>query len=308
MENEILKQRLAEALGLAKQGAYSEARTALETLCEEASDSAEAFYYLGLACKRTQDNESARAAWEKCLALDPFQHQARTQLNSLSKPAEEDFLTDRGSSSALFGQPPEIPRVQPAPLGARSLAFLIDSLLFNFASAPFIALFVLYLLGSAEIEGDPFDWVYENRTQFQWGTSAVSFMVHLVFIPFYYYESGMTPGKRLLGMRIVDVSTLEPLSMAQCMGRFLASFLSSCALYLGYLLGFFNQDRRTLHDYLAGTFVASSETAPMSIAEKFMTFFLLLFAVIGLGLTVIGLILIMGSLVELMQGPSLFPF
>ncbi len=119
----------------------------------------------------------SRNAWEKCLALDPFQHQARTQLNSLSKPAEEDFLTDRGSYSALFGQPPEIPRVQPAPLGARSLAFLIDSLLFNFASAPFIALFVLYLLGSAEIEGDPFDWVYENRTQFQWGTSAVSFMV-----------------------------------------------------------------------------------------------------------------------------------
>ena len=134
METEILRQRLAEALDLAKTGGYQEARTYLENLCAEAPESPEAHYYLGLACKRTQDFPSAKAAWERCLTLDPFHHQARTQLDLLNQPSETEFLTDSGAPQSVFAETGAVPRVQPAPLGARTLAFFIDSLLLNFAS------------------------------------------------------------------------------------------------------------------------------------------------------------------------------
>ncbi len=308
MESEIFRQRLADALNLAKQGAYPEARTALENLCVEAPDSPESHYYLGLACKRTQDIEGARTAWERCLALDPFHHQARTQLGLLSAPPGTEFLTDSGASSSPLQPSSGVPRVQPAPLGARSLGFLMDSILFNFATVPFVALFILFFLGNSEIEGDPLEWFLENGDPIQWGTTMVSFVVHLVFIPFFYYESGMTPGKRLLGIRIVDVSTLEPLSAVQSLGRFLASFLSSCVLYFGYLFAFFNRDRRTLHDYLAGTFVASSESVPMTLPEKGMTGLLVFFAVIGLGMSALGLFFAMGGLLEMLDQYPISPF
>ncbi|MCA9427013.1 MAG: RDD family protein [Candidatus Omnitrophica bacterium] len=301
MENEILKQRLAQALELAKQGAYAEARAALEQLTLEAPESPEAFYYLGLACKRTHDPEAARTAWEKCLALDPFHHQARTQLSSLTKPAGPDFLTDTGAATGLFAESRPIPQVQPASLSARSLAFFIDSILLNLATVPFIAMFSLYVVGNAPTDGEAVDWILENSSQIQLGTTAIGFVVNFFFIPFFYYESGMTPGKRLLGMRIVDVSTLEPLTMVQSVGRFLASYLSTCVLYFGYLVAFFNKDRRALHDFLAGTYVASSETGPMSLAEKLMTTLLIILSLLGLVMVVIVLVTFMGGIVEFLE-------
>jgi len=309
METEILRQRLAAALELAKQGSFLEARTELENLCAEAPESSEAFYYLGLACKRTEDVESARAAWERCLALDPFHHQARTQLGLLTRPPEGAFLTDSGASQSPFSEKvPASFRVQPAPLGARALAFFIDGLLLNFACLPFVAGFFLYLMVNAGMDVEPLDWMEENLDQLQWGATAISFAVNLIFIPFYYYESGMTPGKRLLGMRIVDISTLEPMSMAQCLGRFLASYISTCGFYLGYALAFFNRDRRTLHDYLGGTYVASSESFPMTVAEKAMTTLLILLAVVGFGMMAIGLFFVMGGQIELFEQYPLVPF
>lgn len=308
MENEILRQRLAEGLELAKRGDYAGARQLLEALCAEAPESVDAHYYHGLACKRLQDFESARAAWERCLSIDPFHHQARTQLSALGAPPQPDFLSDTGNTARFFGEEPQGRAFQPAPLGARTLAFFIDGMLFGFASIPVMALVLFYLIGSIGTGSDFPDWADENFDRLLNVSSVVAFVFQLVVIPFYYYESGMTPGKRLLGMRIVDAATLAPLSAIQSVGRYLASYLSSCAIYLGYLLAFFNRERRTLHDFLAGTVVASSATVPMTAAEKIMTTLVVLLAIGGSLVFFAGVFFITLGVMDSIGSAPLVPF
>lgn len=71
--------------------------------------------------------------------------------------------------------------------------------------------------------------------------------------------SGATPGKRLLGLRVVDARGETPgagRSLARALGWLLSTPLASA----GFLLALVHPRTRTLHDLLAGTYVV--EAAP----------------------------------------------
>lgn len=61
-----------------------------------------------------------------------------------------------------------------------------------------------------------------------------------------------TPGKRLLGIRVVDVNGV-PLRAGRASLRYLCRFLSALPLGGGYIMAAFTQHRQALHDLLAGT-------------------------------------------------------
>jgi len=65
---------------------------------------------------------------------------------------------------------------------------------------------------------------------------------------------GGTPGKLLLGMRVVT-EALAPVGVGRAFARHLLSWFSVLTLFLGYLSAPFDRRRRTLHDQLAGTVV-----------------------------------------------------
>ena len=68
-----------------------------------------------------------------------------------------------------------------------------------------------------------------------------------------------TVGKKLLGLKLVDVSGSKP-SPARVWGRSLASLLSWFPLLgIGYLFVFFTARHQTLHDVIAGTLVVKDE-------------------------------------------------
>ena len=64
---------------------------------------------------------------------------------------------------------------------------------------------------------------------------------------------GATPGKWLLGLRVVDHSGRCPIGFSRSMLRLVAYTVSSMTLGAGHLLVLFRADRRALHDILAGT-------------------------------------------------------
>jgi len=64
--------------------------------------------------------------------------------------------------------------------------------------------------------------------------------------------AGQTLGKRLLGARVVDESG-APLGYLRALGRCLATIVAVMPLGLGLVMAGFRQDRRGLHDLLAGT-------------------------------------------------------
>lgn len=67
-----------------------------------------------------------------------------------------------------------------------------------------------------------------------------------------------TPGKMVIGARIVDAQTGEAPSAAQCIGRYLAYWISGLPLLLGFFWVAVDDRKQGWHDKLAGTVVVRS--------------------------------------------------
>jgi uncharacterized RDD family membrane protein YckC len=72
-------------------------------------------------------------------------------------------------------------------------------------------------------------------------------------------KRGATPGKRIVGLRLVDASTGQPIGAWKAIGRYLfASFISGQICYLGYLWVLWDRDRQTWHDKVVSSYVVRS--------------------------------------------------
>lgn len=111
---------------------------------------------------------------------------------------------------------------------------------------------------------------------FAWAVDAVilgilSVVLNLLMIPIAIAYGvvppvmwGGTPGKLLLGLRIVKPDG-SPIGYKESVIRWLATALSGLILGIGYLMIAWDPERRALHDRIAGTRVIfSGEKAPLS--------------------------------------------
>jgi uncharacterized RDD family membrane protein YckC len=76
-----------------------------------------------------------------------------------------------------------------------------------------------------------------------------------VIIIFWKRWAGATPGKRILGIHVVDYKTGMEISNAQAVVRYVGYIASSIILMMGFLMVAFRRDKRALHDLMAGTAV-----------------------------------------------------
>jgi uncharacterized RDD family membrane protein YckC len=67
-----------------------------------------------------------------------------------------------------------------------------------------------------------------------------------------------TPGKRVLGMIVVDTKGRR-LSLGRAVGRYFGKILSGLILLIGYIMVAFTARKQGLHDMLAGTLVVVGE-------------------------------------------------
>ncbi len=153
--------------------------------------------------------------------------------------------------------PQSISTVPPSPQKAgfwrRALAYSFDLMLLQFIYAFFIA------IGMAAV-----DLSSAHNTGFELGdislvAMAGSFMglwttLFILYFTFFFYWGGQTPGKMLMGLRVVT-DKHEDLPLLRALARSLSYFLSSLFLGVGFLLAALNREKRALHDFIARTYV-----------------------------------------------------
>jgi uncharacterized RDD family membrane protein YckC len=87
-----------------------------------------------------------------------------------------------------------------------------------------------------------------------WALAWASLLASVYFIAFEASRWQATPGKRLLGLRVVKIDG-RAMSVARAAARFFAGSLSWLSLNLGHAMALFRRDGRALHDLIAGTAV-----------------------------------------------------
>ena len=92
-------------------------------------------------------------------------------------------------------------------------------------------------------------------------------LVVAIAVVIFWRTRGATPGKMLCGLRIVDSTTLGPLSTGQCIGRYLAYIVSALPLLLGYLWIAVDRRKQGFHDKLASTFVVRENDLADALAR-----------------------------------------
>ena len=141
---------------------------------------------------------------------------------------------------------------------ARGIAFLVDSILLSLITLP-IGWFVY-----GSVDND-----FEEHLS---GSSnlLISVVLPAVLLLVFWTQRQSTPGKMMLGARIVDANTGGEPDTGQWVLRYLGYYVSLFALGLGYLWIAFDPRKQGWHDKIAGTVVVRSSKSrdnPLGIAR-----------------------------------------
>jgi uncharacterized RDD family membrane protein YckC len=80
----------------------------------------------------------------------------------------------------------------------------------------------------------------------------IAIVVSFFYQWFFLRRFSATPGKLLLGLRVVR-SDGSPLSHGRIFGRFFAEMLNQFTLFIGYLVAAFDDEKRAMHDMICDT-------------------------------------------------------
>lgn len=122
-----------------------------------------------------------------------------------------------------------------AGLGTRFIALFIDGIVLGI-----IYWLLAMLTGRAELGG------------------FASFIVGVLYqIYFLTSQNGQTPGKRVMGIRVVKVSG-APLTAADVIIRYIGYYINTAIFMLGWIWAIFDANKQGWHDKLAGTYVVTA--------------------------------------------------
>lgn len=157
---------------------------------------------------------------------------------------------------------PGLPGLVIAPLGRRVAAFALDLLLIVILYLPIIVPVLLigmpdfYVEYAVAASRPPF--IPPPVTTYQEVVINMIFnLVLTLYVTGFHSVHGQTPAKALLRLRVVDQSGRKP-SVTKSFLRALALIFSMNLFFLPLAYAFFNPQRRTLHDFIAGTYVVEA--------------------------------------------------
>jgi uncharacterized RDD family membrane protein YckC len=133
----------------------------------------------------------------------------------------------------------------------RGLASLLDEVITMIPSY-FMGQAALYLIYFLFIRDTPFENAFSPGMKNYVGIFA-GFFVSVPYEIGFHYLKGWTPGKRVLGIVVRDYKTRGPLTLKQCVVRYLGQIVSMIPFGAGYLMAAWDPEKRALHDLMAGT-------------------------------------------------------
>jgi uncharacterized RDD family membrane protein YckC len=120
-------------------------------------------------------------------------------------------------------------------------------------------------LGAVLVDGVPLALVsFGIGSAFGTGGNLLGLVIGLAY--YTYFEgsaSGQTVGKRLCGIRVVDVDGRRSIGYARAATRYLMSYVSGFALLLGYLWMLWDSEKQTWHDKVANSVVVPVSAVPV---------------------------------------------
>lgn len=144
----------------------------------------------------------------------------------------------------------------------RFIAIFIDTIL---ASILILPLLEIFFRNEKAISISSLD--IQTLSSLEFGSisslTGVGYLIYIivvaaVFTLFWRYRNA-TPGKMLLGLKVVDASSLKTLSIKQSVIRNIGYYVSMLPLMLGFFWAGFDQRKQGWHDKMAGTVVIYGE-------------------------------------------------
>ena len=147
---------------------------------------------------------------------------------------------------------------KPAGFFSRTMAFVLDLFLLVFLGlmSGLVIFIVLHFFRYGQI----LEFVgsllgMDNQVaQYIGLISPILFLMVLVYFVFFWTLVGYTPGKALLGLRIVRQDG-RPLSVGRALVRYLGYWVSAIPLFLGFIWILFDRQHEGWHDKIADTHV-----------------------------------------------------
>lgn len=137
----------------------------------------------------------------------------------------------------------------PAGFWIRFLAYLIDSVIISLLMVVIWAPSIFVTIRAAtSAEGPGPLAAILPFLSFLIGTAAA-----LGYILWFWANRGATPGKKMLGLKIVREDGEEPIGWGTAFMRLVGYMVSGFILYIGFLMIAFNAEKKGLHDMIAKT-------------------------------------------------------
>ena len=83
-------------------------------------------------------------------------------------------------------------------------------------------------------------------------------MLKVIYQTFFVWYYGATIGKIVVKIRIIDVNDWGRVSIISSFLRAVGRIFSEMFFYIGFLIGFFNNGRKTFHDIIGRTLVVNA--------------------------------------------------
>ena len=130
----------------------------------------------------------------------------------------------------------------------RFLAYLVDALLMSAVLFP-LGFGLGLTIGASGADA--------NSPHVNPGTNGVSIVVGWLYYSLLESSSWQgTLGKKLLGMRVIDLNG-NRISFGRATGRYFGKILSGMICFIGFVMVAFTEKKQGLHDMLAGTLVVT---------------------------------------------------
>lgn len=151
----------------------------------------------------------------------------------------------------------------PAGFISRLEAFTIDLILIAISGLSATWLFQLFYRFFA------LNLIWPNLLSGQYAP-VISFVIIVFYFNYFWAFLGFTPGKLLLGLKIVRKDGSD-LSLARSFVRFFGYWISAIPLFLGFLWITFDDDRQGWHDKIADTHVVDVKKNPFEYPSIIVT-------------------------------------
>ncbi|MFI8684373.1 RDD family protein [Rossellomorea sp. NPDC077527] len=156
---------------------------------------------------------------------------------------------------------------QPAGLGSRAAALMIDQIILGILNILIVVLLVFATTGG----NSPFAWYLFDVNSTLWGIAIIGLFVLNwgYFFALEYFWGGKTVGKRLLGIRVMQENG-HSVTLLSCFIRNLLRIIDSlpAAYFLGMIMIFLHSKHKRLGDIVAGTIVVHERRVKGKRKEK----------------------------------------